>query len=178
MSESMRRPGSKLSFMTTMLTKLRSVPAPAPIAPPMKSIASLSSLADLRRRPLVEERGREVGEPGLVLRIERAAGAHDHPHADDRLLVVQHRDDLQPVRQRLELVGREVARRARPAAAAGLRTATRVCADRGAPERIDSAATRQDAGATSARAHRRATSRAAPAPDGRSVSTSRFSGVK
>ena len=47
MSDSIRRPVSKLSFITTMLTKVRSVPAPAPIAPPMKSIASFISLADL-----------------------------------------------------------------------------------------------------------------------------------
>ena len=47
MSDSMRMPVSKLSFITTMLTKVRSVPAPAPIAPPMKSIASFISCADL-----------------------------------------------------------------------------------------------------------------------------------
>ena len=82
-----------------MLTKVRSVPAPAPIAPPMKSIVSFSSLADFVVVPCVEQRGRELREPELVLRIERAAGADDHPHADDRLLVMQHRDDLQAVRE-------------------------------------------------------------------------------
>ncbi len=70
MSDSIRRPVSKLSFITTTLTKVRSVPAPAPIAPPMKSIASFISLADLRGRALVEQRRREVGEPGLVARID------------------------------------------------------------------------------------------------------------
>ena len=47
MSDSMRMPASKLSFMTTMFRYVRSVAAPAPIAPPMESIASLSSPADL-----------------------------------------------------------------------------------------------------------------------------------
>jgi len=47
MSDSIRSPASKLSFITTMFTKVRSVPAPAPIAPPMKSIASASSSADM-----------------------------------------------------------------------------------------------------------------------------------
>jgi hypothetical protein len=32
--------------MTTMFTYVRSVPAPAPIAPPMKSMASFISAAD------------------------------------------------------------------------------------------------------------------------------------
>ena len=47
MSDSMRSPASKLSFITTMFTKVRSVPAPAPIAPPMKSTASFICSADL-----------------------------------------------------------------------------------------------------------------------------------
>ncbi len=46
-SDSMRIPFSKLSFITTMLQKVRSVAAPAPIAPPMKSIASFISSAVL-----------------------------------------------------------------------------------------------------------------------------------
>ena len=47
MSDSICRPVSKLSFITTMLKKVRSVPAPAPIAPPMKSMASFISSADI-----------------------------------------------------------------------------------------------------------------------------------
>jgi len=47
MSDSMRRPVSKLSFITIMLTKVRSDPAPAPISPPMKSIASFISSDDI-----------------------------------------------------------------------------------------------------------------------------------
>jgi hypothetical protein len=47
MSDSILRPVSKLSFITTMLRKVRSVPAPAPIAPPMKSTASFISSADI-----------------------------------------------------------------------------------------------------------------------------------
>ena len=46
MSDSIRKPASKLSFITTMFAKVRSVPAPAPIAPPMKSMASFISSAD------------------------------------------------------------------------------------------------------------------------------------
>ena len=45
-SDSIRRPFSKLSFITSMLMKLKSVPAPALISPPMKSIASFISCAD------------------------------------------------------------------------------------------------------------------------------------
>ena len=58
-------------------------------------------------RPLRQQRGREIGEAELVLRIERASGADDHPHADDRLLVVEDHHDLQTVGQRPDLVRRE-----------------------------------------------------------------------
>ena len=47
MSDSILSPVSKLSFITTMLQKVRSVPAPAPIAPPMKSTASFICSADM-----------------------------------------------------------------------------------------------------------------------------------
>ena len=66
----------------------------------MKSIASSSSVADLVSVPWSSSDGGEMREAELVLGIERAAGAHDHPHADDRLLVMQHRHDLQAVGQR------------------------------------------------------------------------------
>ena len=41
----------------------------------MKSIVSFNSLAARGRRPLIEQRRREMREAGLALRIERAAGA-------------------------------------------------------------------------------------------------------
>ena len=179
MSDSMRRPVSKLSFITTMLMKLRSVPAPAPIAPPMKSIASFSSLADLPPSPCVSSDAASCARPSLPLRIERAAGAHDHPHADDRLLVMEHDHDLQAVGQRLQLVGRKghVPRGQRPRRSFGR------------PARLRRGSRRRRA---RARAHSTHVSRkqrppgvrssASPPPlsfpDGISVSTSRFSGVK
>ena len=46
MSDRIRIPVSKLSFMTTMLQSVRSVPAPAPIEAPMKSTSSLISCDD------------------------------------------------------------------------------------------------------------------------------------
>ena len=66
-------------------------------------------------RPLIEQRREQPREPELALRVRRAPGPDHHPHADDRLFVVQDRDDLQSVRQRSNLVGREldVARRQR-----------------------------------------------------------------
>ena len=116
MSDSIRMPGSKLSFITTMLTKLRSLAAPAPIAPPMESMASFICSADLRRRPLIEQR-RDAGARARACPFGSDAlpGADQQPHADRRLFVVQDGDDLQSVRQRLDLVGREldVARRQR-----------------------------------------------------------------
>ena len=65
MSDSMRRPTSKLSFITIMLTKLRSVPAPAPIAAPMKSIASFSSVADWSSVPCVSSEAVRSARPSL-----------------------------------------------------------------------------------------------------------------
>ena len=127
MSDSIRRPTSKLSFITIMLTKLRSVPAPAPIAAADEIDRLVELVGRLLAVALREERRGEIGQAELALRIERAAGADDHPHADDRLLVVEHGDDLQAVRQRLELVRRELHVRARPAAAAGFRTASAPC---------------------------------------------------
>ena len=83
----------------------------------MKSIASFSSLGRLRRRALVEQRRREVARaPSLSFGSSALPARTSMPHADDRLLVVQHRDHLQAVRQRPHLVGRELhlARRQRP----------------------------------------------------------------
>ena len=123
MSDSIFSPLSKLSFITSMLTKLRSVPAPAFAPPPMKSIASFNSLAAHGRRALIEERRGQVCETGLAFRIERAAGADEQPDADDRLLVVRDGDDLQAVRQRLHFVRREVDGTRRAADAAETRSA-------------------------------------------------------
>jgi hypothetical protein len=47
-------------------------------------------------------------EPQLALRIGRATGANQEPHADGRLLVVQDHHDLQAVRKRLHVVGRKL----------------------------------------------------------------------
>ena len=60
-----------------------------------------------RRRPASAATAASLRQTVLALRIERAAGADDHPHADDRLLVVEDHHDLQPVGQRLELIRRE-----------------------------------------------------------------------
>ena len=65
-------------------------------------------LRRLGRRPLIEQRRRQVCEAQFLLRIRRAAGADQQPGADDRLLVMQHRHDLQTVWKRLQLVGREL----------------------------------------------------------------------
>ena len=109
MSDSIRMPGSKLSFITIMLTKLRSLAAPAPIRPPMESMASFSSLADRGWScPLIEERGEETREPELAFRVRRAPGPDQHPHAHHRLFVVQDGNHLQSVRQRSNLVGRKL----------------------------------------------------------------------
>ena len=65
-SDRMRRPVSKLSFMTIMLTKLRSVPAPAPSAAPMKSTVSLQLVGRLPARALREHRRRQLGQAVLA----------------------------------------------------------------------------------------------------------------
>ena len=65
-------------------------------------------LRRLRRRALIEERRSEVREPQLVPRIRGRAGANEQPHRHGRLLVLQHGDDLQAVRERLDLIGGEL----------------------------------------------------------------------
>ncbi len=67
MSDSMRMPFSKLSFITTMLTNVRSVPAPAPIAPPMKSTASFISSADFVVVPWSRSDASRCTRPSLPL---------------------------------------------------------------------------------------------------------------
>ena len=67
-------------------------------------------LRGARARPLIEELRGQHRETELALRVHRRAGTHDHPHADRRLLVVADDDHLQAVRQRVDLVGREVDR--------------------------------------------------------------------
>ena len=64
-------------------------------------------LGRFRRRALVEEVGRKVGETELRLWIGRAAGPDQQPRADDRLFVVKNGDDLQSIRELLQLVRRE-----------------------------------------------------------------------
>ena len=114
-----------------MLMKLRLVLVPAPISPPMKSIVVVELAGRLAAGPLREQRGDQLRQTVLAFRIERAAGAHDHPHADDRLLVVEDHHDLQPVGERLERNRAERARPARSAVAAALRTASASAPRRG-----------------------------------------------
>ncbi len=130
-------------------------------------------LRGLRGRALVEERRQQVHEAEPALGIGRRAGAHEEAHGDDRLLVMKNRDDLQPVRQRLDFVGREldVARGQRTRGAlsgplTNLRRDTRSSQDE--PQRTQCARRKNS--------HR---DHCAPAfPDGRIVSTIRFSGRK
>ena len=112
----MSRPKAKLSFITTALMNVRSLPAPVPTRRRSSRSSVAICSASLRRRPLIEKSGDERRDAGLVGRILRAAGPDDQPQADRRLLVMRDGDDLQAVRQRAELVGRElhVARRQRP----------------------------------------------------------------
>ena len=83
-------------------------------------------LGRLRARlgALIEQRRREMHEAELALRIRRAARPDQQPHADGRLLVMEHDHHLQAVRERLHLVRRERRRCARPAAAAAAPTAS------------------------------------------------------
>ena len=80
------------------------------------------------RRPLIEQRGFEVRQTELVFWIGGRAGADEQPEIDERLFVVQHRDDLQPVRKRPHFVRRklDIARRQRTRRALG-RPVARLC---------------------------------------------------
>src|SRR5689334_14416216 len=70
--------------MTMAFTKERSVAAPVPRSPPMKSIWS-----------------------AISFRILCRAGADQQPDADRGLLVMQHGDHAHPVAERADLVGRK-----------------------------------------------------------------------
>ena len=61
-----------------------------------------------RGRALIEQRRHQRGHAGLARRILCRAGAHEQADADRRLLVVQHRHDLQAVGERAHLVRREL----------------------------------------------------------------------
>ena len=86
--------------MTAALMNVMSLPAPAPIAPPIESMVVAICSAFLRGRSLIEKRGRDVGHARLVRRILRSAGPDEKPEADRGLLVMRHRDHLQSVGQR------------------------------------------------------------------------------
>ena len=105
--------------------KVMSLPAPAPIAPPIESIVDGDLLGALGRRALIEKRRREIGDAWLGGRILRAAGPDEEPEADGWLLVVRHRDHLQAIRQRPDLIRRKARLRARAAGAAAARSASR-----------------------------------------------------
>ena len=115
-SDTRSRPTSKLSFITTTLTN-EQVGARAGAERAADRVDRVGDLLGvLRRRALIEQRGRERRDARLVCRILRAAGADEQPQADRRLLVMRHRDHLQAVRQRPDLVRRklDLARRQRP----------------------------------------------------------------
>ena len=115
-SERMRKPVSKLSFITTMLTKLRSVPAPAPSAAPMKSTVSCSSFADRPPAPCVSTDAASSARPFLPF------GSSAPPaRTIIRMLMTgcswcSTATTCKPFGQRLQVVGRklDVARRQRP----------------------------------------------------------------
>ena len=116
-------------------------------------------------------------ERRLVLRIRRRTSADQQPHADHRLLVMQHRDHLQPVRQRPHFVGRELDLARRRAAAAAPPMASSALATCRARQRAS--------GEQATHAGRAPCSSLAPlrplaalALDGMIVITIRFSGVK
>ena len=75
-------------------------------------------LGDLERAAptgaLVEHAGGEGGQAGHVLGVARRPGAHQQAHVHDRDLVHLHHRELQAVRQRLHLHGRQAQRRQRP----------------------------------------------------------------
>ena len=87
-------------------------------------------LGTARRRALIEQRRDEARHTRPIRRLLHRTGAHQQAETDRGLLVVQHNQHLQSVRQRLQLVGRkgdlahgERARRrfARPILALGTR---------------------------------------------------------
>src|SRR5205814_843529 len=57
---------------------------------------------------MIEERRGQVRDAKLVFRIRGGSGPQQQPHRHRGLLMVQDRDDLQSVRQRLDFVGRKL----------------------------------------------------------------------
>ena len=119
-----RAPGPRPSDMLTVLTKLRSVPAPLPSRPPMKSISSAICGRAARGGALIEQRRGQHRQALLALRVLGRAGADQHAGAHHRLLVLADQHHLQAVGQRADLVGRELHRLGRRAAAAAARWAS------------------------------------------------------
>jgi hypothetical protein len=131
------------------------------------------------RRPLIEQRGFEVCQTELVFWIGGRAGADEQPEIDERLFVVQHRNDLQSVRERPHFVRRklDVARRQRTRRALG-RPVARLCT-----RRLDTEQQREHrdkyAVADPSQCARKRLHRAPALPDdGMIVSTRRFSDLK
>jgi hypothetical protein len=150
-----------------------------------------------RLRALIEERGGEVRQPEFLPRIGGGTRAHEQAHRDRRLLVVHHHDDLQPVGQRLDLVGRELdvacrQRLRRPLGRPGDRLRGREITGTKRDHREEKATETQRHEEPSSspclrvsvadhalRSRGALPAHGAPAfPDGISVSTSRFSGLK
>ena len=69
--------------------KLRSAPAPVPIAPPIESTAFAICSAVFVVVPWSSSVAASAATPGLVVGILRGAGTDDQPHAHRRLLVVR-----------------------------------------------------------------------------------------
>ena len=81
-SDSSSKPTPKLSFMTTTLAKLRSLPAPAPSSPPIESI--VSAICCGRLSSSCPGRAAQPGSdatPGLAARVGGAAGPHQQAQA-------------------------------------------------------------------------------------------------
>ena len=116
MSDSIRSPASKLSFITTMFDEGQIGAG----AGAHRAADEVDGVVHLLRRHRSSCPDRAATPPGARARASasdrtRVPAAHQQPHRHRRLLVVQHDDDLQAVGQRLDLVGREldVARRQR-----------------------------------------------------------------
>ena len=103
MSDSIRRPVSKLSFITTMFEGQVGAGAGA-----HRAADEVDGVGDLLRPirsavPWSSSDAVSAASPSLPFGSDALPGPHEHPQADHRLLVVKHDDDLQPVRQRLQL---------------------------------------------------------------------------
>ena len=130
-------------------------------------------------RSLIEQRRRQVRHAELPFRIKGAAGADQEPHADGRLLVVQHDHHLQAVGQCLNLIGREVHGARRQRARCALRRPVDRLRGSSGPAKTHEAQNQRHAQRVARLTpHHRPTGAAPAFADGNNVSTVRFSAVK